>query len=355
MVLTRRRAFVLAVLVAVVSQPLLGARDVRAASYPNYTYSVYVTSMSGSAADTAGCNLGIAVTEGTRPADAFVVLDFGYPIEESGVWGTLLLTSSYPFESTSAISTVVENFANGYYACSPSSTFLRLAVGENSSNVSINGHAYNYFTGADGTAWADMVIGVNNWLSTNGEATQVSAAGGPDIENASGWASFTNAKAWDDSFSAATSYAYYDTGSANGCYFSNTYGDNPCSAGWNTYDEWYVSWVGVAFPAPEDYNQTYYCAAQGCSYGNVDPMSRQWEAISRYGYHYQGGAILIKTVVTQYEACVQVGGCVAKGTDNTPAQGDGDMYNALNHDYAPSETSQSIEWTTDVEWGYAKT
>lgn len=30
------------------------------------------------------------------------------------------------------------------------------------------------------------------------------------------------------------------------------------------------------------------------------------------------------------------------------------MYNALNHDYAPSETSQSLEWTTDMEWRYTK-
>jgi hypothetical protein len=28
------------------------------------------------------------------------------------------------------------------------------------------------------------------------------------------------------------------------------------------------------------------------------------------------------------------------------------MFNALNHDYAPSETNSSITYSTDFEWGY---
>jgi len=338
-------------LCAAIASLLAATTPAMAASYPVYTYSSYVTTMNGTSAYNAGCALGTKVSAGSRPADAFVILDFGFPIYQSSKWGTLLNTASYPFESTAAIATVVENFGHGWYECSPSGPYkVRVGIGENSANVVVGGVAHNYFTSGDGTAWAGLAVSVNSWFATNGYSSQVSAAGAADIENASGWASASSAEAWLDAFSNATSYAMYDFGSANGCSYANTYADNPCNSSWTTSDEWYVSWHGVAYPAPEDYNQTYSCANQGCSYGNVDRNSRQWEAISRYGYHHQSGAIRIEAVVTQHEACAQ-NGC-SSGTNNTPAQGDGDMYNALNHDYAPSETGQSLDWTTDFEWGY---
>jgi hypothetical protein len=194
---------------------------------------------------------------------------------------------------------------------------------------------------------------VNSWLSSNGYSTQVTAAGDADMENASGWASASNVQAWGNAFSSVSSYTYYDSGSANGCPDTDVYDNASCNAGWNQYDEWYASWApAAAWPAPEDYNQTYYCPAQGCGYGWVDPNSRQWEAIDRYGYHYQSSHIIVAVVVTQQEACAQVDKC--GGVDNTTAEGDSNMYNALNHDWAPNETGQSIRWTTDFEWGYVK-
>lgn len=319
------------------------------AAPPIFTYSVYVTSSSTTAAYNQGCALGGKVGAGSRPSDAFTILDFGYPDYQSG-YGTLLMTSTYPFVTIGQIEGMVEQYGKGYYDCSPTRTSLRIGVGENTSNVSVNGVTHNYFTAADGTAWGNMVTTINTRLGNNGYSTQVSTGGAADIENASGWATFPNVKAWSDAFSATTAYAMYDFGSANGCSYANTYGNNPCNSSWNTCDEWYASWHGVAYPAPEDYNQAYSCSyTGGCSY-TVDNNARQWEAISRYGYHYQGGSILIKAAVTQYEACVQRDSC--SGVDNSPGQGYGDMYNALNHDYAPLETSQSVEWSTDFEWGY---
>jgi hypothetical protein len=343
---TIRRLLLLAAVAAVAFS--MSIARARAASYPLYTYSVYIQTMDGTAAYNAGCSVGSKVGAGTRPAHSLVILDFGYPYYQNGTWGALLLDYPNPFESLSAIAAVTEAYGHGWYECSPSGSQyqLRVAIGENSANTS----AGNYFTNADGAAWAGMVVSVNSWFATNGYSSQVSAAGAADIENATYWATATSARAWVDGFSSHTSYAMYDFGAASGCSYANTYANNPCNAGWMTADEWYVSWHGVAYPAPEDYNTTRYCAYKGCSYGNVDPNSRQWEAISRYGYHYQGGAIRVEVVVTQYEACVQRGGC--SGINNTPAQGDADMYDALNYDYAPSETSQSLDWTTDMEWGY---
>jgi hypothetical protein len=350
----RRRgavAFSLAILLQSV-----GGGSVSAANYPNFTYSIYVKTMSGTAANTAGCDLGKKATTGTRPSDALVILDFGYPINQNNTWGTLLLTSTFPFESTTAIAGVVENFATGFWNCTTSAPRLRIAIGENTANVSVNGVAKNYFNAANGTAWAGLVNNVNAWLATSPHiySSQISAAGAADIENAAGWASYSNAKAWADAFSAATSYAYYNFGDANGCSYANTFANNTCSASWNTAGKFYVSWGAArAFAAPEDYNMVYSCAAQGCTFGNVDHNSRQWEAIVRYAVH-AGRLMSISAVVTQHEACAQTGDCgtAPSGTNNSPAVGDGDMYNALNHDYAPSETGQTLQWTTDFEWGY---
>ena len=231
----------------------VGPASVSAANYPIYTYSIYVTSMSATAANTAGCDLGNKANAGTRPTNALVILDFGYPINQNNTWGTLLLTSTYPFESTTAIAGVVENFATGFWSCTTSTPRLRIAIGENTANVSVNGVTKNYFNAADGTAWAGLVNTVNSWLATSPHnySSQVSAAGAADIENASGWASYANAKAWADAFSAATSYAYYDFGSANGCSWANTFANNACSSSWNTAQEWYVSFGAPrAFPPP---------------------------------------------------------------------------------------------------------
>jgi hypothetical protein len=349
-----RRPWILApILVSLVLATSTG--PVSAAAYPVFTYSSYVTSMSASAAQTAGCNLGHKANTGARPPDALVILDFGYPDYKNGVWGTLLLTSTFPFESVSAIAAVVENFGIGYYNCTVAGINLSLGIGENSYHIiDSGGVTHYYFDSAGGTAWQNLVGTVNTYFSSHGYSAQVQAYGAADIENASGWASAATAESWADAYSIGPA-AYLDFGSANGCASGNTYGNNTCSASWHTYDEWYVSWgARKALPAPEDYNQTYSCAAQGCSFGNVDANARQWEAIDRYGLHYQQNALYVEAVMTNREACVQTGEqtCINKGIDNSPAQGDGDMYNALNHDYAPSETTQSLQWTTDIEWGY---
>jgi hypothetical protein len=125
------------------------------ASTSDNTYCVYVTSMSTTAAYNHGCDVGTKVGAGTRPSDALVILDFGYPIQQGTTWGTLLLTSTYPFESLSKIAGVVEQYGKGYYECSPAGTHLRIGVGENSANVSVDGVTRNYFSAAGGTAWAN--------------------------------------------------------------------------------------------------------------------------------------------------------------------------------------------------------
>ena len=105
---------------------------VTSAATPQFAYSVYVTTSSTVAAYNQGCSLAGLVGAGSRPSDAFTVLDFGYPMYESG-YGTLLITSSWPFVSLGQIEGIVEQYGKGYWDCSPAGTKLRVGVGENTS------------------------------------------------------------------------------------------------------------------------------------------------------------------------------------------------------------------------------
>lgn len=262
------------------------------------------------------------------------------------------------FVSTTFITSVTEDFGAGFYNClTTGSASLRVAPGENDAAAPDGKH---YFTGSNGTIWGGLVVSVNNWFASYG-AVSVTAAAAVDVEPA--WYSPATPLLWGSYFSSASGgYAYYDFGSADGCPYGNgQYTNLGCNNSWNQYDLWDMSWgIAAAWPAPEDYNDYYYTDAAGT--GNVDPQSRQWENISRYGYHYQSTRPLdVHTVTTQWEACHQVNlpddgsnpySCYSKGVNNTQVQGDGDMFNALNNDWAPLETRQSIEWATDMEWGY---
>ncbi|HEX9045151.1 MAG TPA: hypothetical protein VF802_09005 [Candidatus Limnocylindrales bacterium] len=354
------RTVLLPAVVALATALLPGvvARAAAASMPSNYTYSIYVTSTSGSDASTAGCNLATKVNSGLRPLSSFVILDFGTPYLNGSTWGTYLLGGTGQFVSTTFITNVTEDFGAGFHNClTNGSASLRLAPGENDAAAPDGKH---YFTGSNGTVWGGLVVSVNNWLASYG-AVNVTAAAAVDVEPS--WYTPATPLLWGSYFSAASGgYAYYNFGSADGCPYGNgQYTNLGCNNSWNQYDLWDMSWgIAAAWPAPEDYNNTYYTDAAGT--GNVDPQSRQWENISRYGYHYQStNPLYVQTVTTQWEACHQVNlpddgtnpnSCYSTGVNNTQAQGDGDMFNAMNNDWAPLETGQSIQWATDMEWGY---
>jgi hypothetical protein len=336
--------FLLAVLV-VAPRPQLAAAN----TYPGYVHSHYITSTSTTAVHTAGCSLGSAVAGGHAPDDVVVVLDFGYPDLEGSTWGVLLITSSYPFVSLSSVATIAENFAGGYWACSPVGTTLELAIGENTSRVVDDaGHTHYYFNSSNGTAFANMVDTVNAWLVSNGYSSQVTASGAADMESGSGWQTPTGDRAWAAAYAAASSSKYFDFGDAAGCSRTSYNNSQTCNGGFTQNDYWYLAWgASPAFPLPEIYNDTNITV--GGSYSS-DANAIQWEMIKRYGVNYQSSYMTIQGDMTQRTACNEVGGC--SGVDNTPSEGWGDLYNALNHHTSPSQTSQSLRWATDIEWGY---
>jgi len=272
-----------------------------------------------------------------------VILHFGYPYKSGSTWGVLFNTSTFPFHSLTTLAALAENFAGGYWACSPVGTQLYLGLGENSAQTSSG----NFFTASDGTAWANMVDSVNSWLVSNGFSGQVLARGAADMENASGWQSFTGDKGWVEAYGDASGTAMYNFGDAAGCPYT-TYNNVGCNSGFNQGNFWFLSWgASAAWPAPEIYNETY---VYNGSY-RTDHNAQQWEMIKRYGIHFQNGSTMnFQASVTQRTACNEVDSC--SNTNNSPSVGWTDLYDALNHDQAPSDTAQDLLYESDFEWGW---
>ena len=226
---------------------------------PQQAYSFYVTSTKTTTAVTHGCNQ--AQADATHHSNSMVVLDFGGQLNDgSGVDNWDVPIGSYPNE---LVEDVAGAFARGYSQCATSNFTLTLAVGTNNS-VSVNAFL--------GTTWAHVVAAVNSYV--HGFAPRITVMGGNDIE-AFGTAHSDPeaAKDWARAYSAASAgLLYTDYGSADGCPPAGS-----CNQGWTQYDYWFVSWgAGAAVPTPEIYNDT---------------MAWQWEDISLFGVHNEGGAI----------------------------------------------------------------
>src|SRR2546421_10053970 len=133
--------------------PLALATPAHAA--PLHPLSRYVWNADPSRWYDLGCALGDAVTTGTRPKDALVILDFGDPAVSAGAYGAHIFDGS--FRTTAQVRAVAEQYAYGYWICSPYDSTLRLALGTTN-----HGSAVSYGHGA---AWARMVNATNDYFA----------------------------------------------------------------------------------------------------------------------------------------------------------------------------------------------
>jgi hypothetical protein len=312
---------------------LVTALPVAAQTYPGNSVSYYMTSHDGQAAYNAGCTLGHAATNGSRPSSERIIMSFGAPgyvtngsgqITSYGAWFYL---PGSGYQTTSVIANVVENFGAGFWACSSYTPTLMIAAGVTSEASLIAGH---------GTAWAQMVNQINAYFVAHQYSGQVSARGALDAENETGWATYTADKAWADAYSSAGSYLYFDYGDAGGCSTTSYNNSVFCNLSWKQSMFYYLSWGALlAVPFPEIY------ATSGAN-------ASQWKMIVLYAYAYGGATSMdISASLTQYAACSQKGGC--SGTNNTASAGWTQLYNALNSD---SRSAQSLYWASDIRYGY---
>lgn len=294
------------------------------ATAPPYTTSRYMSTVDTATLTNEGCNQGLAKQAG------IIVLDFGQPQINNGVYGTTLFNSNN-FASTDQITAAVEAFLQAFWNCTPQNgPFITLGIGTSNLHGWINDPttAFNH-----GQAWATMVNNVATWISNSGFGSQEAVAGASDMEL--GYNSFANTKGWADGYTASAQYPYYDYGDAAGCPPAGS-----CNNGWTQADVVYVSWdEAAALPLPEIY-----------AVNKIN--AKQWYRLSLYSALNPGqfGRMIIQGSFTQHAACKITGGCndgTPLSTDNTPTQGWKQLYTKLNSD---TRTQQPLDYSTDITW-----
>jgi hypothetical protein len=293
--------------------------------------SYYIKSLSTSKLANLGCQLGERDRDLPGAQTSIVVLDFGQPASEDGVYGVLLF-SNWNFASTSQIGAAARSFAQGYWNCTGSDTKSKVTLALGTSN-----YGSWFRTGSNATnhgkAWAGMVLSLAQWLATQPYGAQVTAAGAIDIELA--WNKPGVSKNWVAGFDSADQgkVHFYDFGDCNSCP-SRTYPGWTPANDWTREDVWYVSWgAGPAYPLSLIY------ATSGIN-------ARQWTWMSLYSYTEKGARMQFNGEMTQWQACQQRGGCAY--IDNTPQQGWTQLWNETFMDV---RTRQSMmPWSTDILW-----
>ncbi len=269
-----------------------------------------------------GCALGERDKDVAGTQDSIVVLAYGMPRQVNGVYGASNFSNT--FVSTAQIAAAAQQFGKGYYDCTGPdlASHLRLAVGTSNFGGQV--------TAGHGRAWAEMVNEVQAWFLRNGYTSQVDAAAANDME--SGFNTPGATRAWLSGYSSGQWRVLYDVGDAAGC---PPYGN--CSstafAGWNVEETWFKSWGSPpVVPLPEIYTPS-------------GSMAKQWQSLSLYSLTNHGQRMSIAGVMTQSQACRQGRACA--GTNNTPATGRTQLWNALNAD---PRTAQELRWSTDIKW-----
>ena len=303
-----------------------------------------------------GCELGNGSKyQGGGVTDYVVVLDFGAPWLSGSTYGAKLWSGTTgQFESTTWIADKVEQYAYGFYQCSPTTVRLNIVVGVNSDSSAVgSGHA---------TAWASMVTTIDNWISTEPHniVSQVWAHGGIDIESGF-YASASMDRSWVAAYSTKAGPVSwtYDFGDAAGCPYA-TYTSSPgyrCSGTsgcknttrgcYYQDDYFYVSWrCGNCKGLPEIYNTTLVTLPNGTT---SDHNAQSWEGIRRYGHYSLGIDNQVDGTTTQYTSC-HVQGHSCPGTNNTQVAGWTHLTNSINA-YTPAGQGFTM-WSNDFMWGF---
>jgi hypothetical protein len=271
--------------------------------------------------------------------DDLIVLDFGWPQlqKDTGTYGTLVFSdymAGKTFAANSEIAQAVQAFVRGYHEQvsqnqNAAHSQLVIAIGTNNKQGISN---------ASGQAWAALVDQVNTWVQQQ-QDTEIKIAAASDMEL--GWNTAQNTRTWVDGYKAYFSGndklapTLYNYGDAAGC---PPYGK--CNDGWTQDDIWYVSWgSGVSAPLPEIYTTT-------------GSQAKEWANLVKYSYMKDPNhPMIIAGVMTQYQACLDQND--HSGTDNTPAQGWSQLWNALHADEQSAQTlknPQTLRWITDITW-----
>jgi hypothetical protein len=333
---------------------------------PLYSTSVYIQNPDPAKMYDLGCALGTRDAATAGKQDSLVILDFGKMWIFDNAQGQKTIgvrTFSDPLNgyyrhnlSIAELEFRAQQYALGYWVCSANDkvSHLTLGIGTNSfdffgqtnlAQENLRGIMTDF-----GRNWAAMVSRLNSWATIRGLGSQVFFTGAIDIEWAGPdkddhlyyWHSPYVVRGWTDAFDANDgngSAIYFNYGACVGCPIepSPSWVYTPALP-WRQEDIWYVSWgVQPGFALPEIYRNDGY-------------LARQWAAVSKYGALYKGSRIIFTGAMTQMVACQQRGGNECETLDNTPAEGWGQLVDAVN---AETYTEQPYpQFSTDIRWQF---
>jgi len=329
---------------------------------PLYSSSYYIQNGDPAKMYDFGCRLGQrdAATTGTQ--DSLVILDFGKMWISGNLIGVKTFsdpTNGYnrTFLTFGTMEEFLRQFATGFWQCSGNdrTSQLTLAAGTNSFDYfgpySSDQDNLRGIMNDFGRNWAYMVNRLNAWAVSNSYNQKVLFAGAIDIEWAGAdpadqifyWQSPYVVRGWVDAFDLADNDVgiFFNYGACVGCpTVPNLTWKYTAGLPWTQSDAWYVSWGSKpAFSVPE-------------IYANNGVNARQWAAVSKFGALYNASRIVFTGAMTQMQACVQRGGSdtTCALLDNTPAQGWGQLLDAVNVDTAT--TLPTIPYSTDIGWQF---
>jgi hypothetical protein len=270
-------------------------------------------------------------TPGTQ--DSVVILDFGQPVVQGGVYGA---SGFGRFLSVTVLKEAARQFAYGYWIGTGSDygSQMRMVIGTNNLG--------SFTTYTHGQMWIQLVKDIGAQLQSYGYSSQVVVYGGIDIEPA--YSTPGVAISWVNGYASGfvSPYFLFNYGSADGCPLSGaTSTPANCNSGWNQDDVQYVSYATQpAYPLPEIYST---------GGGNA----KQWQQVSLYSYLAYGQAMWNIGPLSQKAAWDQR--CAPKnplpadcvGVNNTSQQAWNQFLTELNND---SRTAQDVWWSTDIKW-----
>ncbi len=316
-----------------------------------WTTSRYLRTNNSTTLYNMGYTLGQKVAAGQCPVNTLVVLAFGGPFLQSGVYGTCGAGGgSCAFMSNAGIAVGVEQFGKGFYDATPAAPMLTIGVGTNNSTVQVGTTA--------GANWGSTVNTINTWFANSCGSSlyrcnrQVLALGANDMET--GWDSPTATIAWINGYRSASTWFLLDFGDAGGCpqtsYTTNggcnqsfdgpnCSGTNSETRSWGTCERWYQSQVAKKIEVdygdgvPEIYNTS-------------GANAQQWRMIGLYAWHTLGWDVNFSSSLTQWQACTDTGN-PCTGTNNQPVTGWQQLNTALN---SSPQTAQTIPYATDISW-----
>ena len=261
-----------------------------------------------------------------------VVLDFGQPTTQNGMYGTWskilgVPPSDYPFVSIPQISSAAKAYLDGYYQGRINGAQnVLLAIGTNNFCQTVADCQSSWWNG-HGAAWATMVNALTGYLFENGRNTQEAVAGANDIEIA--WGAVNTKQGvmatfdWLSGYNATTILPMYDFGSLDTCQRGGCH--------WSPANLWAVSSSGDSYALPE-----IYCPGQ----------ATDWDQLAAWSIKNGHGKLRVAGTMTSPLTPPGTPPCLSK--PYTAAQGFDLLWNLLAKD-APG-TEDSMIYSTNITY-----